>query len=113
MTNLTGKNPAVMAQPGSGFRFPPRHPFSSDLETSELRIVIMGWLKQASDVAAANGGLQELRDAIFRAAELTIALSAREIAKEQERREVIQKFKDAPNATTSGKARRRKASAPN
>lgn len=74
-------NPAVLAQPGSGFQFPAKQGFSLDRDTSELRMLIIGWLKQAEMIATANGGIQELREAVFRVTDLTIALSAREIAK--------------------------------
>lgn len=87
-------NPAILAQPGSGFRFPTGHSVQSDQVTSELRMVILGWLKQAQ-LAAEQGGVQQLRDAVFRAAELTIGLSAREIAvhleREQSRKRELRK----------------------
>jgi hypothetical protein len=83
MTNNEALTPAAMAQPGSGYRFPPRKTCSPDLATFELRTVIIGWLKQAHDVAVTDGGIQELRNAVFRAAELTVGLSASEIAKAQ------------------------------
>lgn len=114
MTMSSSDNPAVMAQPGSGYRFQPRHDFANDQSTIEIRLVIMGWLKQAQDIAASGAGMQELRDAVFRAAELVVALSASEIAKTLERKKSIRKqtFKQngVAHATSRGKAGRSKTS---
>lgn len=110
----TDKDPALLAQPGSGFRFPERKSFSPDRETSELRLVIAGWLKQAEAAVTSNIGVQELRDATFRAAELVIALSARELAIlqiQQERNREIN-GQAAAKAQGSPRSRPRKEKAP-
>lgn len=111
----TDKDPALLAQPGSGFRFPERKSFSPDRETSELRLVIAGWLKQAEAAVTSNIGVQELRDATFRAAELVIALSARELAilqiqQERHRNEI--NGQTAAKAQGSPRSRPRKEKAP-
>lgn len=73
-------DPAVLASKASGFRFPPKTPFYTDLSTTEIRLVIIGWLAQAEQLAkGSNGGVQELRDAIFRLEELIVGLSIRHL----------------------------------
>lgn len=105
-------DPAKLANPASGFRFPPRTSFGADLATTELRLVILGWLRQAEQVINTNGGVQELRDAVFRASELTIAVSARVLAQLKAEHDAEQRRARASRATgTNGHERshRRKA----
>ena len=73
-------NPEALAQRNSGFKFPPRMAFTEDMATTETRLVILGWLRQAQDIISSSGGVAELREIIFRLNDLVIFLSAQQLA---------------------------------
>lgn len=99
-------DPAKLAHPSSGFRFPVNTPLSKDVGTTELRLLVAGWASMAEKITRENIGIQELRDVVFRMVDLTVALSARELTF---LKELQQKIKDqtTPNAVEAPAAKKR------
>ncbi len=105
-------DPAKLANPASGFRFPGKMSFSNDQGSVELRLVISGWLKLADQIVSNNAGIQELRDASARINELIVALSARQLALQKEQQAQAQarvKSGKTQSELNGHKTKRRKA----
>ena len=96
------------AHPASGYRFPPRWKLPDDLTTIEIRLAIIGLLNESGRALAENRGLQETRDLAFRACDLLIALSNRELSRTQgqTKRGARSKSTAAPKRTRKSPAKK-------
>jgi len=101
-------DPMKLAALDSGFRFPPNMPTNLDQAGVEMRMLLTSWLRIAQDIISANGGLQEFRDALQRATEITVALSAHQIRLHKAKVDVSPDA-GAPGANGHDRPRRQKA----